>query len=230
MELAMMYKDEGNEWMKAKTSKNYHAARDCYTYAMTFIAKEMRDPALEEKKSRDLRDLQAILLSNRAMVSLALGNYGECIRDADVAIALCPEHIKSYYRKCKALYALRRYEESLQCCHDGLNMDAANKELLQLQHENETAIAKLKQIENQKVLAKKKLRRDRTMCFNIAKKNKVLEFSYLVLFLNDSVGIVTSSTHCSSTSSSAFAKSSARRRQRSSVLVFASSLSSIWQT
>lgn len=174
MELAMMYKEEGNEWMKAKTTKNYHAARDCYTYAMTFIAKEMKESPQEDSKSQELRQLQAILLSNRAMVSLALGNYGECIKDTDVAIAVWPQYIKSYYRKSKALYALKRYEECLQCCRDGLTIDSENKELLKLQRDSEVALAKLKQIENQKILASKKLRRDRTTCFNIARKNKVL--------------------------------------------------------
>ena len=168
-----MYKEEGNEWMKAKTENNYHAARDCYTYAMTFIAKEMIDPPQDDNELEALHQLQATLLSNRAMVSLALGNYGECLKDTNVSIALWPKNIKTYYRRCKALFALKRFQECMDCCHDGLIIDPHNKDMLQLQEDSERALMRIQQLQNEKTLNKKKLRRDRSVCFNIAKKNNV---------------------------------------------------------
>ena len=175
----MMYKEEGNEWMKMRTVNNYHSARDCYTYAMTFIAKEMIHPPQDENKLEALHQLQATLLSNRAMVSLALKNYGECLKDTNVSIALWPKNIKTHYRRCKALFALKRFQECLDSCHDGLTIDLHNKDILQLQQDCELALLRIQQLQNEKTLTKKKLLRDRSICFNIAKKNNVSNIPYV---------------------------------------------------
>lgn len=37
VELAVMYKDEGNEWMKKKDPRALQEAHNCYTHAMTFV-------------------------------------------------------------------------------------------------------------------------------------------------------------------------------------------------
>ena len=187
-----MYKEEGNEWMKAKTVKHYHAARDCYTYAMTFISKAMKEHPLDPVKAKELQHLQSILLSNRSMVALALHNYGDCIKDSTVSITLWPQNIKAFYRKSKALYALKRYQECLQYCQEAIQMDPQNNELLHLQKECELAITKIKRIEQEKDLAKKKLRRDRTMCYNIAKKSKV-RFIFVMIKIIASIGFLKSS-------------------------------------
>jgi len=50
------------------------------------------------------------ILANRAMAQLSLKNYGMCIKDCDVALYFWPQNIKAYYRKCRSLCALHRYE------------------------------------------------------------------------------------------------------------------------
>ena len=39
VELAVMYKDEGNEWIKKKTKKEQQDAINCYSHALTFLDK-----------------------------------------------------------------------------------------------------------------------------------------------------------------------------------------------
>ena len=57
-----------------------------------------------------LEQTRSQILSNRAMAHLSLKNYGMCIKDCDVALHFWPQNIKAFYRKCKSLCALHRYE------------------------------------------------------------------------------------------------------------------------
>ena len=59
------------------------------------------------------------ILGNRAMAQLSLKNFGSCIKDCDVALYFWPSNYKAYYRKCKSLVGLHRYElclEAFEAC------------------------------------------------------------------------------------------------------------------
>ena len=135
VELAMMYKDEGNEWMKKSDKKSLHEAYDRYTHALTFL-----DKALIARKSgegedpkdvnEDLAKHRSIILSNRAQSSLSLTNYGSCKKDCEQAIALWQGNIKAHYRKCRALYLLKDFDQCVTACQLALSdIDGNNKDI-----------------------------------------------------------------------------------------------------
>jgi hypothetical protein len=113
VELAIMYKDEGNQLLKAKKRKSDHGAIQTYSYALTFIdtAEQAREEKTEDAKdaSVDLAQLRSQILSNRALVFLNLKSYGKCMLDAEDALKIWPKNVKAHFRYCKALFLLRRF-------------------------------------------------------------------------------------------------------------------------
>ncbi|KAG1845443.1 40S ribosomal protein S7 [Suillus subluteus] len=71
--------------------------------------------------------LHEALLCNRAACNLELKNYGSVLRDCSKALILNTKSSKAYYRSAMALFALERYEESLDCCERCLEYDPENK-------------------------------------------------------------------------------------------------------
>ena len=69
-------------------------------------------------------------------------NYGMTLRDsAQVLTKLNPQSSKAYYRSARALFALEKYDQALDCCDRCLAFDAANHLLKNLKG---TVEAKLK--------------------------------------------------------------------------------------
>ena len=81
VELAIMYKDEGNEWMKKSTPKDWREAYKRYSQALVHVNNE-------KTVSKKILILKSQILSNRSLVSLYLRNYGDCRRDADEVYGL----------------------------------------------------------------------------------------------------------------------------------------------
>ena len=75
---------------------------------------QMREEKIKKQAERVtlaiIEQTRSQLLGNRAMAHLSLKNYGSCIKDCDVALYFWPQNIKAYYRKCKALLGLHRYQ------------------------------------------------------------------------------------------------------------------------
>lgn len=147
VELAIMYKDEGNEWIKKNDKKSYNEANDRYTHALGFIEKAKKEEKEEQLNQRtengeatsDLeteilkrKQLESQIYSNRAQVHLYLQNYGSCKKDCDAAIQCNPDNIKAYFRKAKALFALKDYISCQLVCQTGLTIETTHKELAQL--------------------------------------------------------------------------------------------------
>ena len=124
VQLILMYKDEGNELLK---KFEYDESMRKYDYAMSFIDKadELRQNGTEaeEDKTIDLLQLRSQLYNNKALISLQLRNYRSVINDTNLAIKYWNKNIKAYYRKCKALYHLKLYDECLQTYAEALNID-----------------------------------------------------------------------------------------------------------
>lgn len=184
LELASMYKDEGNHFMKKPDKKSLHEAYDRYTHALTFIEKA-NDPeqsklpgvphhpteksfhgdgnagkvksadeiALENMRkpppaqvelptpstsaeaattALDRATLHSQILSNRAAASLMLQNYGSCCKDCEEAIRILPSNTKAHLRLCKALFALKKYEETERACQQALTVDRGNKDIFSI--------------------------------------------------------------------------------------------------
>ncbi len=76
IELATMYKDEGNEWIKKNTLKDTNEAIIRYTHALTFL--DGKDVNCEDPVALELRSQ---ILSNRALAAMNNKNYGTALTD-----------------------------------------------------------------------------------------------------------------------------------------------------
>lgn len=79
--------------------KELRAAVYCYSRAV-------------EEGTRDDAALLCVILSNRAQAYLGLNEPVLALMDADAALASDATHLKSYFRKGRALFELERYEEA----------------------------------------------------------------------------------------------------------------------
>ncbi|KAI8906522.1 hypothetical protein DFJ77DRAFT_484370 [Powellomyces hirtus] len=110
-EIATNFKNQGNEAFQAGPRE--------FKHAINYYTK-----GLEQKA--DSPKLNAILYANRAAVNLELGNYRKVLNDCGAAITLQPDFVKAYYRSIKALLALDKLEEALDCCERALKIDPHN--------------------------------------------------------------------------------------------------------
>ncbi|KAG1874768.1 40S ribosomal protein S7 [Suillus subalutaceus] len=109
-EIAQNFKEQGNDYFKGKRH------REAISFYTQGIDAKPSDTVLHEA-----------LLCNRAACNLELKNYGSVLRDCSNALILNTKSSKAYYRSAMALFALERYEESLDCCERCLEYDPENK-------------------------------------------------------------------------------------------------------
>ena len=114
-EVATNFKNQGNEYF---VGKRYKEARGFYTQGLDAYPRDEK--------------LQETLLINRAACNLELENYGMTIRDCSQALGLNPRSIKAFYRSAKALFALERFIEAVDCCDHALLLDEGNTAARQL--------------------------------------------------------------------------------------------------
>jgi len=62
----------------------------------------------------------AALFANRSFCHGKLGDQHAALVDAELAVSLDKLYVKGYYRKAKALYALQKYDESVEAAERGL--------------------------------------------------------------------------------------------------------------
>ncbi|CAG8543874.1 7674_t:CDS:2 [Dentiscutata erythropus] len=116
-EIAENFKNQGNECFKTGKSQ-YQDAINFYTKAL-------------ETNCQDNKIIEACL-TNRAAVNLELQNYRKVLTDCAKAIKLNPQNIKAFYRSAKALYALDKIDQALDCCEHGIEIGPNNLALQQL--------------------------------------------------------------------------------------------------
>lgn len=114
-EVAINFKKHGNDYFKAK---RYREAIGFYTQAID------SDPTGDE--------LRLSLYLNRAACNLELFNYRQCLQDTARALGVNQQSIKAFYRAAKALAALGKFVEAIDCCDHGLELDAGNAEMRKL--------------------------------------------------------------------------------------------------
>ena len=178
VELAEMYKEEGNQWIKKTTKKDYEEAFDRYSHALTYMDKADKARAdgteCQSDSTADLKMIRSQILSNRALSSLNVTNYGRCYKDCERAIYLWPGNLKAHMRRCKALYSLKKYPDCIAACKEGLALDATNKDLLHYKAQcdieyTQKRAAKLEA--DQKILAQ--LRAKWSSVWNLARNQNV---------------------------------------------------------
>lgn len=144
--LALHWKNRGNKaFADAKRNRQYFPdALKFYTDALGFALKALALPASERDTSFDMPELTSVIYSNRAAVHLELRNYASCRSDAALAIRYDPTAVKAYYRGAKASRMLRKPDDTLRYCAEGLKREPANKLLLTLQKEGKKLVQELK--------------------------------------------------------------------------------------
>mmetsp|Transcript_100906 Transcript_100906/g.139208 ORF Transcript_100906/g.139208 Transcript_100906/m.139208 type:complete len:129 (+) Transcript_100906:424-810(+) len=95
---AQEYKKQGNSYF---VSLEFRKAIDMYTKCIQSIT------------DKDPKDMKMLVLSNRAQSYLKIKVYDEAERDADSALKLDPEHLKSVSRRGQARFFLKKYKLAL---------------------------------------------------------------------------------------------------------------------
>lgn len=127
-QLAVMYKDEGNEWMKKTDKKSLKEAYDRYSHAIDLVEKAEKEPDSPHPK-QDIMKLKSQIFGNRAQCSLNIGNLGSAKKDCFMSITFWPENIKVHYRLCKAFYLLKQYELCQKACTAALLIDPTARDI-----------------------------------------------------------------------------------------------------
>lgn len=138
-EVAQNFKTQANDYFKAK---RYREALGFYTQA---IDAHPEDKALLES-----------LYANRAAANLELENYGSTLRDTSKVLELNPKNEKAFYRAAKALIALDRCKDALECARHGLEINKDNAAMAGLKKKAEERLAKRARDEEEKVERKRR--------------------------------------------------------------------------
>lgn len=114
-EVSLNFKKYGNEYFQGR---RFREAIGFYTQALD------ADPHGDE--------LKLSLYLNRAACNLELCNYRLCLQDTAKALGVDPKSSKAFYRAAKALSALGRFVEAVDCCDHALGLDGGNTEVKKL--------------------------------------------------------------------------------------------------
>lgn len=112
LEIAQNFREQGNDCFRAGKAK-YKDAIAFYTKA---IDTECKDESIIEA-----------CLANRAACNLELQNYGRVLNDCSKCLKINPKNVKALYRSAKALFALDKLVEAIDCCDHALSIDPENK-------------------------------------------------------------------------------------------------------
>ncbi|PWN48076.1 hypothetical protein IE53DRAFT_381635 [Violaceomyces palustris] len=108
-EVASNFKSQGNDYF---VGKRYREALGFYTQAL-------------DAHPTDSKLLET-LYANRAACNLELENYGATLRDTSSCLGVNPRNEKAFYRAARALLALDKLDEALDCCDHALEIDGGN--------------------------------------------------------------------------------------------------------
>ncbi|KAI8987390.1 hypothetical protein BDF20DRAFT_814535 [Mycotypha africana] len=111
-EVAQNFREQGNDCFRAGKAK--------YKDAIIFYTKAI------ETECKDQSIIEACL-ANRAACNLELQNYGRVLNDCSKCLKINPKNVKALYRSSKALFALDKLVECIDCCDHALAIDPDNK-------------------------------------------------------------------------------------------------------
>jgi tetratricopeptide (TPR) repeat protein len=111
-EVAQNFREQGNDCFRAGKAK--------YPDAISFYTKAI------ETECSDNNIIEACL-ANRAACNLELKNYGRVLNDCSKCLEINPQNVKALYRSARALFALDKLVETIDCCDHALITDPENK-------------------------------------------------------------------------------------------------------
>jgi len=162
--LAEQCKENGNKnyatAVKRKRKMYYREALKFYTEGCLHACKAQQQLEQEEAggeeaaeapdfSREELSVLHGALLANRAACNLALRNFGSVKRDCTDSLKLRPGNIKAYFRKAKACFELRQYQDAREALDQALALEPENQELSQLKTKVDSAVAEAQRREQE---------------------------------------------------------------------------------
>jgi peptidylprolyl isomerase len=131
VEKAKILKDQGNELVK---QGNYSEARkNFYAEGLSWIEDDPIDEVDVNETSRELKQLKVQLYSNLAICDLKAEDWSSAIHNCSEALKIEKNNIKLLYRRASARLSYGILDDALEDVQKGLEIDANNKDLKQLQ-------------------------------------------------------------------------------------------------
>ncbi|XP_065069415.1 tetratricopeptide repeat protein 4-like [Rhopilema esculentum] len=118
-ECALAHKEDGN----------HHFKHNKYDKAVTAYSEGL-------KQKFDEVDLRVILLTNRAVANFYLENHRSSLNDSLEALKLNDTHMKAILRAAMSCFELKRFDDCIQWCDNGLQIDANEKRLVNLRQKS----------------------------------------------------------------------------------------------
>ncbi|MCO5579122.1 hypothetical protein L7F22_032974 [Adiantum nelumboides] len=100
----LQLKEKGNTFF---ASQDWSKAIQCYGECIIKL--------IQEGKEKEDENLVLAAYSNRAEAHMKLGSYREALIDCEAALSINPDHVKSEYRKGRALHGLMQFQDASVC-------------------------------------------------------------------------------------------------------------------
>ncbi|MCJ1446423.1 MAG: hypothetical protein MMC23_006928 [Stictis urceolatum] len=127
LEIASNFREQGNEQARAKI---WTDGKELYTKGLAALkaARKEGDPWGEEEDGKE-RGVREVLLVNRALCHLELGNLRSCALDCRAALEVNARNVKAFYRMACAMERLGKWDEARAAATAGVGVDPENKPL-----------------------------------------------------------------------------------------------------
>lgn len=132
-QVASNFKSQANDYFR---SKRYREAAGFYTQAI--------DAGPQDKV------LLETLYANRAACNLELQNFGLVLKDTSAVLGINTKNEKAFYRAAKALLALDRAKDAMECCNHGIQVNPENQAMYALKRKAEEQMEKQTRAEAEK--------------------------------------------------------------------------------
>ncbi len=133
LEIAKKHKEEGSKLFK---SNHIREAAMHYSKSVQYLAAVDPDTPLEvenlEEYEREIVSLRSVSLLNLAACQLKLDQYDYVVRNCSRVLEVEPGNVKSWYRKAKALLAVRDYESARRDLLKAKELDPGNQAVNEL--------------------------------------------------------------------------------------------------
>lgn len=157
LEMAKAHKERGSALFK---TGHVRSAAMCYSKSVQSLAPVDPDIPLEveilEEHEREILSLRTVCLMNLAACQLKLEQYSNVVRNCSRVLELEPGSTKSWYRRAKALLAMRDFEAARADLLKARELDPGNQAVSEL----------LKAVETQELAQRAKYRDALKAMFN----------------------------------------------------------------
>ncbi|KAI5074754.1 hypothetical protein GOP47_0010715 [Adiantum capillus-veneris] len=111
----------GDGPLQLKEKGNAFFASQDWSKAIQYYGECIIRIVQEGKEKGENQSLLLAAYSNRAEARMKLGLYEEALIDCDAALSIDPDHLKSKYRKGRALHGMTRFQDASACLEELLS-------------------------------------------------------------------------------------------------------------